>query len=677
LYAFLLAAVMATPALAQGGSADPTGDFSSHAAIQQRLAVAESEIAALDGSADDTVREMLQQLQTALYQHLEAVEYLDTIRQQAVSVSAEARSWKGFDQQPPYPIQLADDLRAQEQALRQEQRATESRLRIVRRAIDDAAGKLDDHQRAARRFMEDADNASNAGDRQTAQQAARQEDLQSRILAETVARLQIRRASQEVQVKAVQAALELNELKIQEMRGKIRFTQADLDDIQKRIATERSKVLKAASAEQDGVPDSGRQVTWRLDILDIERDFWNALYSILSNEDPAVRRAAVGTLKALKVRADDWVELIRLNLQEAVRSDGGEQIGEHATTDDVRRVVKVQSQLEFALEELGAEGISGPSPLSRMRDVLLSIWDMELYLAEETESVGGQKVTTYRAVTLGKLLRLAFILTVGWFLLRFISRRVRAFVMRRPNVDPGAADAAGGWTFGIGLAILVLIGLNRVHIPFTAFAFLGGTLAIGIGFGAQTLLKNFISGVILSFERPFKVGDLVQVEDILGYIQSIGLRASVIRHFDGTDTLVPNSTLLESRVSNWTFGDTSMRGEVKVGVAYGTPTRDVSRTLLGVAEAHGLVLDQPAPSVQFEAFGDNTLNFRLLYWFDASKTRPHPLASDLRFMIDKAFREQGIVIAYPQRDIHFDDSKPLRIELSRRRLQAGEAQGED
>jgi len=94
LYAFLLAAVMATPALAQGGSADPTGDFSSHAAIQQRLAVAESEIAALDGSADDTVREMLQQLQTALYQHLEAVEYLDTIRQQAVSVSAEARSWK-------------------------------------------------------------------------------------------------------------------------------------------------------------------------------------------------------------------------------------------------------------------------------------------------------------------------------------------------------------------------------------------------------------------------------------------------------------------------------------------------------------------------------------------------------------------------------------------------------
>jgi len=327
----------------------------------------------------------------------------------------------------------------------------------------------------------------------------------------------------------------------------------------------------------------------------------------------------------------------------------------------------VQNQLEFALEELGEEGVSGPGLLTRIRDVLLSIWDMELYLAEETDSVGGQKVTTYRAVTLGKLLRLAFILTVGWFLLRFISRRVHAFAMRRPNVDSGAADAARSWTFGIGLAILLLIGLNRVHIPFTAFAFLGGTLAIGIGFGAQTLLKNFISGVILTFERPFKVGDLVEVDNINGYIQRIGLRASVIRHFDGTDTLVPNSTLLENRVSNWTFGDTTMRGEIDVGVAYGSSTREVSRTLLSVADAHGLVLKQPEPTVQFTSFGDNTLNFKLLYWFDATKTRRDPLASDLRFMIDKAFSEAGLVIAFPQRDIHFDDSKPLRIEVSRAR----------
>jgi small-conductance mechanosensitive channel len=215
------------------------------------------------------------------------------------------------------------------------------------------------------------------------------------------------------------------------------------------------------------------------------------------------------------------------------------------------------------------------------------------------------------------------------------------------------------------LALLIIYGLNRVHIPFTAFAFLGGTLAIGIGFGAQNLLKNFISGVILSLERPFKVGDLIEVGDIIGNILRIGLRATVIRHFDGTDTLVPNSTLLENRVSNWTLSDSAMRGRVEVGVAYGSSKREVTRLLLTVAEEHGLVLKHPEPTVQFDAFGDNALQFSLLYWFDAMRTRRDPLASDLRFMIDRAFAKAGIVIAFPQRDIHIDEREPLRIEVSR------------
>ena len=143
------------------------------------------------------------------------------------------------------------------------------------------------------------------------------------------------------------------------------------------------------------------------------------------------------------------------------------------------------------------------------------------------------------------------------------------------------------------------------------------------------------------------------------------MRASVIQHFDGTDTLVPNSSLLENRVNNWTYGDPATRGQVEVGVAYGSSTRETMRALLAVAESHGLVLEHPEPSVQFVAFGDNALGFRLLYWYDALHTRPQTLASDLRLMIEKALTEAGIVIAFPQRDIHFDESKPLRIELSR------------
>jgi small-conductance mechanosensitive channel len=200
-----------------------------------------------------------------------------------------------------------------------------------------------------------------------------------------------------------------------------------------------------------------------------------------------------------------------------------------------------------------------------------------------------------------------------------------------------------------------------VNIPFTAFAFLGGTLAIGIGFGAQTLIKNFISGIILMLERPIQVGDLIEVDNVTGKIQRIGLRTSVIEHFDGIETLVPNSVLLESLVDNWTFGKTALRGSVSVGVAYGSSTRETSRALLATALEHGQVLDRPEPEVRFDDFGDSSMEFRLLYWVDASKTQRDRLASDLRFMIEKALNEAGITISFPQRDIHIDSSEPLWI----------------
>ena len=249
--------------------------------------------------------------------------------------------------------------------------------------------------------------------------------------------------------------------------------------------------------------------------------------------------------------------------------------------------------------------------------------------------------------------------------MRFLARRLRLHLLDRRGFSVARADSTRRWVLGIGLGLLVIYALNRVHIPFTAFAFLGGTLAIGIGFGAQTVVKNFISGLILKFERPFKVGDLVEVDTVMGRIRRIGMRASVIQHLDGIDTLVPNSFLLENRVSNWTYGSNLTRGSIMVGVAYGSPTREVAQLLVKVAEEHGLVLDHPKPEVRFNDFGDSALVFELLFWFDAAKTQRPTLASDLRFMIDKAFAEAGIVIAFPQQDIHFDDSRPLRVELSR------------
>ena len=296
---------------------------------------------------------------------------------------------------------------------------------------------------------------------------------------------------------------------------------------------------------------------------------------------------------------------------------------------------------------------------------LHALWDTELYLAEETEVVNGSKISTFRAVTVGKLVRLALILTVGWLLLGFISRKVKSIVIRKSGISQTTSDIAAKFAFGLGLALLVIYGLNTARIPFTALAFLGGALAIGVGFGTQTLLKNFISGIIIIFERPFKVGDTVEVDGVTGTIRSIGMRASIIKQRNGIDTIIPNSTLLENQVTNWTLGDTLLRHSLTLGVDYSSPTRDVSQTLLAVADEHGLVLKNPAPEVRFEDFGDKALVFRLLFWFDTRKTSRDTLASDLRHMIEKAFSESNITIAGQQNDIRLDSDRPLRVELSR------------
>jgi len=127
--------------------------------------------------------------------------------------------------------------------------------------------------------------------------------------------------------------------------------------------------------------------------------------------------------------------------------------------------------------------------------------------------------------------------------------------------------------------------------------------------------------------------------------------------------LIPNSSLLENRVTNWTFSHTRLRHSLVVGVPYGSPTREVVRVLLAVAGEHGLVLDDPAPEVRFEEFGDNALMFRLLFWFDLGKAQRDPLASDLRFMIEHAFAEKGLVIAFSQRDVRCDPAASPHVEI--------------
>ena len=202
-----------------------------------------------------------------------------------------------------------------------------------------------------------------------------------------------------------------------------------------------------------------------------------------------------------------------------------------------------------------------------------------------------------------------------------------------------------------------------VKIPLTIFAFAGGALAIGLGFGLQTMLKNFVSGIIILFERPFRVGDVLDVAGQRGTVSSIGIRSSVLQLWDGTETLIPNSALLENNLTNWTYSTRLVRFNVQVGVAYGSDTRRVIQLLGEIAERHGLVEKEPKPQVLFTNFAESALEFDLRFWVDVVKANSAQVASDLRQMIASTFAENGIVIAFPQRELHLSATQPLEVRV--------------
>jgi potassium-dependent mechanosensitive channel len=300
---------------------------------------------------------------------------------------------------------------------------------------------------------------------------------------------------------------------------------------------------------------------------------------------------------------------------------------------------------------------------SDARGFFQRLWTFELFTAQDTITVDGQPITGKRSVTLGKIIMAVLILVVGYWISGLVSRLVEPIIVRRLKIEPNQANLIRRWLRVVLVVCLVLFSLVSVKIPLTVFAFAGGALAIGLGFGMQTMLKNFVSGIIILFERPFRVGDVVDVGGQRGTVTSIGLRASVMQLWDSTEALIPNSTLLETTLTNWTYSNRKVRFTVTVGVAYGSDPRRVVQILGEVADRHGLVEKDPKPQMLLTDFGESTLNFELRFWVDVSKANSAQVSSDLRLMIAGALAEQKISIDYPQRDIHLHATQPLEVQV--------------
>lgn len=325
-----------------------------------------------------------------------------------------------------------------------------------------------------------------------------------------------------------------------------------------------------------------------------------------------------------------------------------------------RRLAEVDAlRSRIPLSERIAAGIrTGWSKVS-------GIWNYQIFtVTEDTVVIDGQEVKRTRGITVRKVVLALFLLTLGLLFSRRAARFLRALFGTQFHFDDAVSALVEKGAYYVLFITVVFGALAIVEIPLTVFAFFGGALAIGVGFGAQNLINNFISGLILLFERPIKVGDIVEVDGIGGRITNVGGRCSLLHRFDGVDMLVPNSSFLEKSVTNWTHSDRQVRYSIKVGVAYGSPLREVQRMLMRAVSEHGQVMKDPEPVVVLDDFAADALNFTLYYWIEVGRNvDARIIGSDIRFRIDKLFREAGIVIAYPQRDVHIDTISPMKVQL--------------
>lgn len=267
--------------------------------------------------------------------------------------------------------------------------------------------------------------------------------------------------------------------------------------------------------------------------------------------------------------------------------------------------------------------------------------------------VMNQRPITITSILVGLVIILAFVI-----LSRGLRRVIKTRLFPRYKLDQGIQLAILKVLHYLMMGLGIIVAVQTIGLNLTSLAVVFGLLSVGIGFGLQNIVSNFISGLIILFERPIKIGDQITIGDVLGKVSNISLRATLIRTFDNVSIIVPNSEFITSQVINWSHRDPKIRIHVRVGVAYGSDVPLVINSLLEVAKNHPKVLEDPAPKVWFNEFGDSSLNFDLLAWIPSPKSRPDVI-SDLNKGIDDIFRKNKIQIPFPQRDLHIRSSVPI------------------
>ena len=590
----------------------------------------------LAGDEESATRSDLEKREAARREAREALEQIDPAAAPAEAVAARRRLRlaelesrraevrQGFVEQASETFELELSLAARdEEALRAALSRVESRLRISPEEIEAPLSKLDELEAELTRDQE---------------------------------RSQTRIAERETRLARAQRALEA--------------TAERAPGLAAEVAAYRSEVLAekqraALLSERLGHLTASREL-WRerARVLgdELSRDELRALAAKLAQDiDESERSLRIAETRSLGLRTD----------LERARGDASKAAEEGSVTarwkerearsfaeagEALERAVKSLVELRLlqqrTADDVGAR-VAGSGVLgavAALGDAAEGVWDRELAAVDD------------QPITVGKLAVALVMLLLGWFAAVVLGRFVGRVMRRRSHAAEGAVKAIERLVFYAFFALFVLFALRSVNIPLTAFTVLGGALAVGVGFGSQNILNNFISGLILLSERPIQIGDVVEVDGTQGQVERIGPRSTRIKTFEGVHLIVPNSAFLEKTVINLTLSEDLVRGLVELGVAYDSDPRQVETLIRRAMVEHELVLEQPVPVVLLHAFGDNALVFRAMFWIRDVLQRG-AVASDVRFRILALFREAGIVMAFPQRDVHLaaEAALPVRI----------------
>lgn len=623
--------------------------------------------------------------------------------------------------QPPFGLALLDQLYVERDYLLRAQTLLATDVDNATTALADARDELDSANRLRRTAKESV--ADNAADNAKASGALRLAELETRIAAATVALCETALANLELQQSLVAPKLALLLPDFAWLRAHLDISETELDTAKLRRDTrlaELDTAMETARAEADQVArlvvaierSDGENGPARAEELESRRADRQTVHLLLSTLATQRERLAIfAEVLELRVRAltataptaemNAWVEANNAaleRLQKARRPRFAElrkgrqelqalraQLADSAAparnqawvADRVRHLaawVAVNERELIDLTELTTarnrlkEELGAHITTFSLGDSLASAWaGFRAAWNYEVFSVADQPV---RVNTI--LVAIALILAGHW-----ASRRTSALigsaVFHRLGMNTGRRAAWQTLSF-YGLFLVVLLtAFNLFHISLTQFSVVSGALAVGIGFGSQNLIGNFISGIILLVERPVNQGDVLEIDGRQMTVESIGPRSTLVRSRDNAHTIVPNSRLLEENVVNLTLSDDVIRTRIPVGVAYGSPTREVERLLNEVLRGPDGVMKKPAPLVVFTDFGESALHFEASFW-SALEGRKE-LESELRHCIAEAFTKAGILMAFPQRDVHLGASQPLQIELlprARRDMACGE-----